>query len=103
MKKILSLLMGIAFVLSFVLAYAEDSVTDTSHTNDKVISNDDLLYIKLDPDRATVNQMPSEFIAEGSAAGGVSSESEDMSESIYDMGFGQGETPPINGSVRMWR
>lgn len=99
MKKILSLITGIAFVLSFGLAYTEDSVTDTKKTNDKVVRNDDLLHIKLDPDRATVNQMLSESIAEGSAAGGVSYESED----IDDIDFGQGETPPIiNGSVRMW-
>ena len=99
MKKILSLITGIAFVLSFGLAYTEDSVTDTKKTNDKVVRNDDLLHIKLDPDRATVNQMLSESIAEGSPAGGVSYESESMD----DIDFGQGETPPIiNGSVRMW-
>jgi hypothetical protein len=99
MKKILSLLTGITLVLTFGLAYAEDSVTDTKNTNEKVIRNDDLLHIKLDPDRATVNQMLSESIAEGSAAGGVSNES----ENIDDIDFGQGETPPIiNGSVRMW-
>jgi hypothetical protein len=99
MKKILSLLMGITLVLTFGLACAEDSVTDTRNTNEKVIRNDDLLHIKLDPDRATVNQMLSESIAEGSAAGGVSNES----ENIDDIDFGQGETPPIiNGSVRMW-
>jgi len=99
MKKILSLITGIAFVFTFGLAYAEDSVTDTKKTNDKVVHNDDLLHIKLDPDRATVNQMLSESIAEGSATGGVSYESED----IDDIDFGQGETPPIiNGSIRMW-
>ncbi len=100
MKKILSLSMGIALVLTFGFTYAEDGLNDTKITDDKVIRNDDLLHIKLDPDRATVNQMPSESIAEGSAAGGASNESESMD----DIGFGQGETPPIiNGSVRIWR
>ncbi len=99
MKKILPLLAVITCVLTFGLAYAEDNMTDAKNTNDKVIRNDDLLHIKLDPDRATVNQMSSGSIAEGSAAGGASNES----ESLDDIDFGQGETPPVvNGSVRMW-
>ncbi len=92
MKKILSLLMGMTFVLTFGLAFAEDSVTDTGDTNDKMIRNDDLLNLKLDPDRATVNQMPSESSAEGSAAGGVSSESESMGTDIE-----QSKTPADKG------
>ncbi len=99
MKKILSLLMGMAFVLAFGLVYAEDSVTETKDANDKMIRNDDLLHLKLDPDRATVNQMPSEFNAEGSAAGGIQSEPDGMGTDIE-----QGKAPADNGTViRMWR
>ncbi len=99
MKKILSLLTGITLVLTFGLVCAEDSMTDTKNTIDNVIRNDDLSRVKLDPDRATVNYMQSESIAEGPAAGVVSNDSENMD----DIDFGQGETPPIiNGSIRMW-
>ncbi len=102
MKKILSLLMGMAFVLTFGLAFAEDNATKTNDIGDKVIRNDDLLHLKLDPDRATVNQMPAESEAEGSAAGGVSSQSESM-DTETDIDIDQGKTPADNGTIiRMW-
>jgi hypothetical protein len=76
MKKLLSLLSGIAIVLTFGMALAEDITTRD------MIRDDDLPRINLDKDRATVNQMPAETGAEGSAAGGVSGESDDMFKDI---------------------
>lgn len=78
MKLIFSLLTGMAFVLTFGSAYAEGNMTGREDTGDRMIRNEDLPYIILDPNRATVNQMPAETGAEGSAAGGVSEESGGM-------------------------
>lgn len=71
MKKLLSLVAGMAFVLACGLAYAEDSMMMPTYPSDKMIGNDDLLHNDLDKDRSTVNQMPEGFGAGGSGAGGV--------------------------------
>ncbi|MGE5173856.1 MAG: hypothetical protein ACM3MD_08505, partial [Betaproteobacteria bacterium] len=76
MKKILLFMMGMMVVLAFGLVYAEDNMTGTDDTSDKMIRNDDLSHIILDPDRATVNQMQAAPEAEGSGAGGVSGDSD---------------------------
>jgi hypothetical protein len=76
MKIILSLVMGIGLVLSVGMVYAEEGMSCTKDTSDKMIGNDDLLQQNLDKDRATVNQMTTEPGSEGSAAGGVSKEPE---------------------------
>jgi hypothetical protein len=81
MKKILSLLTGLAFVLSFGLAFAADNAGETSGTDntDKMIRDDDLSHSNLDQDKGTVNQMP-EGSVEGSGAGGTSKDSESFSK-----------------------
>jgi hypothetical protein len=78
MKIFLPLLAGMAVVLVFGLTFAQDTMTDTKDPADKIIRDDDLLRDTLDPDRATINQMPAESDAEGSAAGGVRDDSESM-------------------------
>ncbi len=89
MKIILSLLAGTAFVLASGLAYAEDSVSSgIEDTNDNTIRNEDLSHIQLDPDRATLNQMPAESEMEGSAAGGMNVDADSMGTEID-----QGKTP----------
>jgi hypothetical protein len=89
MKKILSLLSGMAIVLTFGMALAEDNTTQTKGSGDitirDMIRDDDLPRINLDKDRATVNQMPAETGAGGSAAGGVSGESDDMFKDIEQL------------------
>ncbi len=92
MKKILSLLAGMALVLAAGLAYAEDIMPGSGDLGDKVIRNEDLSHIQLDQDRATLNQMPSE--AEGSAAGGMST------DSGTDMEMDQGKTPIDKGAAK---
>lgn len=85
MKKLLSLLSGMAIVLTFGMALAEDSTTQKDSSDITIrdmIRDDDLPRINLDKDRATINQMPAETGAEGSAAGGVSGESDDMFKDI---------------------
>jgi hypothetical protein len=82
MKKIFPLLMGIGLVLSLGMAYAEESMSVTKGTGDKMISNDDLLRYNLDQDRATINQMPAVPGSEGTAAGGVSGETESTGTDI---------------------
>jgi hypothetical protein len=94
MKKILSLLMGTAFVLAFGTAHAEDSVSGAGDMGDKVIRNDDLSHIQLDQDLATLNQMPAETEAEGSGAGGVSKDSDSMGTEME-----QGNTPADKGAA----
>jgi hypothetical protein len=82
MKKLLSLISGMAIVLTFGVALAEDNATQTKDpdgvTIRDMIRDDDLPRIDLDQDRATVNQTPAEKGAGGSAAGGVSGESDEM-------------------------
>jgi hypothetical protein len=90
-KKIFSLVMGTVFVVAFGMAYAEESMS--GDMGDKVIRNDDLSHIKLDQDRATLNQMP-EIEAEGYAAGGVTKEEESMGAEIE-----QGNKPAETGAA----
>ncbi len=71
--------MGLLLVFVFASVYAEESGTRTDDTSGKIITNDDLSRIVLDPDRATVNQMPAASEEEGAGAGGVSSD-----DSMYD-------------------
>jgi hypothetical protein len=56
-----------ALVLAFGLTFAQESMSDTNDPADKIIRDDDLLRYNLDPDRSTINQMPAESDAEGSA------------------------------------
>ncbi len=84
MTKFLSLAAGTVLVLAFGFAHAEDSISSgVGDTNDNnMIRNDDLSHIQLDPDRATMNQMPAESEIEGSAAGGVSADTDNMGAEI---------------------
>ncbi len=91
MKKILTLLAGMALVLTAGLAFAED-LSGNGDPGDKMIRNEDLSHIQLDQDKATLNQMPSE--AEGSAAGGMSTDSESMGTKMDE-----GKTPADKGAV----
>ncbi len=78
MKKVLSLITGIAIVFALGSAYAAEGVNTAGDTIDRMITNDDLSHINLDQDRSTVNQMPSVSSEEasGSAAGGGREESD---------------------------
>ena len=93
MKKILSLSMGMAFVLAFGMAYAKDGMSGSGDMGDKVIRNDDLSHIQLDQDRATLNQMP-ETEAEGSGAGGISKEEDSTGTEME-----QGNAPAEKGAA----
>ncbi len=92
MKKILTLLAGMAMVLTAGLAYTEDSQSGSGDLGDKMIKNEDLSHIQLDQDKATLNQMPSEV--EGSAAGGMSTDQNSMGTEID-----QDKTPADKGAV----
>ena len=70
MKQIISLMAGVVLVLSFGIAYADDSGIASKNT-DKMIRDDDLLRYNLDKDQGTVNQMPAEPETQGSGAGGI--------------------------------
>ena len=72
MKKILSLVLGMGLVLSLGMAYAEEGMSGTKDTSDKMIGNDDLQRNNLDQDRATVNQMPAEPGSEAAQPPGAS-------------------------------
>ncbi len=99
MKKIISLLPGMVLVLAAGLAYAEDSVyTGTDDRNDKMIRNEDLSHIQLDPDRATLNQMPAESEVEGVAAGGVAADMDSMGAEV-DQGKARAEKGPAESGV----
>ncbi len=99
MKKIISLLSGVALVLAAGLAYAENSVyTGTGDKNDKMIRNDDLSHIQLDPDRATLNQMPAESEVEGVAAGGVTEDTDSMGSEV-DQGKARADQGSEGSSV----
>ncbi len=71
MKKVLSLLAGMAFVLAFGMAYADDKMPESKDLGDKMISNEDLQKLDQDQSKSTVNQMQSQPGAGGSAAGGM--------------------------------
>jgi len=104
MIKIFSIV-GMALALAVGLAYTEDTMPAAGAMGDKIIRNEDLSHIQLDPDQATLNRMPAESSAEsgieGSAAGGVSSESDRDMDTETDID--QGKMPADNGTViRMW-
>jgi hypothetical protein len=70
-KKVLSLLAGMVFVLAVGMAYADDVIPGNKDTGDKMIRDEDLQKYNLDQSQSTVNQMPSVPGAEGSAPGGI--------------------------------
>ncbi len=96
MIKIFSVLGGMALVLFVGLTYAADTMPAGEDTGDKMIRNEDLSHIQLDPDRATLNQMPAESEIEGSAAGGMSSDADSMSGEVD-----QGNNPSDKGSMEL--
>ncbi len=81
MTKIFIIVGGMVLVLATGLTYAAD-LPATGDTGDKMVRNEDLSHIQLDPDRATLNQMPAESEIEGSAAGGVSADADSMDNEI---------------------
>jgi hypothetical protein len=74
MKKLLSSLLGMAFILTFGLEYAAEDMSDTQGMDNKTITNEDIQHLNLDKDHATVNQMPAESGTSGAGAGGVNNE-----------------------------
>jgi hypothetical protein len=75
MKKVLSLVGGIVFVLSFGIAHAGDLQTGDGYTSDKMIRDEDIRKYDQDMGSGTFNQMPAlpeEREERGSAPGGVS-------------------------------
>ncbi len=76
MKKILAILMGMAFILTLGLAFAAEDMSGPQGTSDKIIRDEDIQHLDMDQDRATVNQMPTESGTEGSGAGGVNKDSD---------------------------
>lgn len=88
MKKMLSLLIGMGLVLSLGIAYAGDGAGGAMYPSERMIRDDDLPRLNLDQDRATVNQMPANPGAEGSAAGGLREEPKNT-----DTGIEQSKEP----------
>jgi hypothetical protein len=72
MKKVLSLLGGIVFVLSFGMAHAGDLQSGDGYTSDKMIRDEDIRKYDRDMGSGTINQMPALPEVRGSAPGGVS-------------------------------
>ncbi len=70
MKKFLSLLAGMVFVLAFGTAYADDMTPATKDTGDKMTRDDDLQKYYQDQGQGTVNQIPAVTDEKGSGAGG---------------------------------
>ncbi len=98
MKRILSLLAGVALVLTAGFVFADDSATWTKDNGDKIIRNDDLSHIDINQDRATINQMPAESGAGGSAAGGMSGDSGTMKNDSESTKAPVGKTPVEPGA-----
>jgi hypothetical protein len=71
MKKVLSLLAGMVFVLAFGPAYADDMMQESKETGEKMIRDQDLQKYEQDQEKSTVTQMPSVPGEGGSAAGGT--------------------------------
>ena len=84
MKKVLSLLAGIAFVLAFGMAYADDAMPGSKDTGDKMIRDEDLQKYNKDQSQSTVNQMPAKPDAEGSAAGGSENPGSTPKDDTYE-------------------
>jgi len=76
MKTLLTLSAVVALVIAFANAYADDDMTGAAYDNDRMITNDNLPTINPDQGGATLNRMPAESNAEGSAAGGMGSDSD---------------------------
>ena len=80
MKKVLSLIAGMVFVLYFRVAYAEEMRPDDSYTSDTMITNEDIL--KYDHDMGTFNRIPAlPDEIQGAAAGGRNKEAESTENS----------------------
>jgi hypothetical protein len=97
MKKILAMLMGMAFIITFGLEFAED-MSGPQGTGDKIIRDEDIQRLEMDQDRATVNQMPAESGTAGSGAGGVSKDS-DSTYKDSDWGKAPVEKTPAKRGV----
>ncbi len=82
MKKILSVVLGMGLVLSLGMAYAEEGTGGIVYPSEKMIRDEDLPRYNLDQDRSTINQIPAEPGAEGSAAGGINREPESTGTDI---------------------
>jgi hypothetical protein len=82
MKKILSVVLGMGLVLSLGMAYGEEGTGGIVYPSEKMIRDEDLSRYNLDQNRSTINQMPAEPGAEGSAAGGVNREPESKGTEI---------------------
>lgn len=71
MKKVLSLMAGVVFILAFGMAYAEDLDPGSIDTGDRVIRDDDLERYYFDQGKGTFNVMPAPAEETGSAPGGI--------------------------------
>ena len=69
MKRSLSLLAGMVFLLAFGMAHADDTMQWNYDKGDKMILDQDLQKYDRDQNQGTVNQMPAPD-AKGSGAGG---------------------------------
>jgi hypothetical protein len=70
MKKVLSLMAGMVFVLAFGMACADGTPPGSMDTGDKMIRNDDIQKYDHDQGQGTFNVMPAVPEETGSAAGG---------------------------------
>ena len=84
MKKVLSLLAGMALVLAVGMANAGDLQHGDGFTSDKMIRDEDIRKYDQDMGPGTINQMPALPEVRGSAPGGVSGErsSDGMSDTF---------------------
>ena len=76
-KILLIFFMSMAFIITFGPAFAAEDMSEPKGS-DKTIHDEDLQYLQLDQDRATVNQMTAVPGSEGSGAGGESKDSDTM-------------------------
>jgi hypothetical protein len=82
-KKVLSLLSGMVFVLAVGMAYADDMMPGKG-TGEKMIHDEDLQKYDQDRGQSTVNQMPSVPGAEGSAPGGSGDSDSKQMDDTYE-------------------
>ena len=76
MKRNLTLGTGMAFILTFGLAFATEDMSESNSTVDDTICDQDTHQPDMDQERPTVKRMPTESDTAGSGAGGMNKDSE---------------------------
>lgn len=84
MKKYLALLAGVVFVLAWGTVYAEEMMPANKDSSDNLILDQDILKYNQDQNQNTINPMPAEPGAGGSAAGGTGGPGSDQKGKTYE-------------------